>query len=184
MQAWWALEKQQWARFCHKYLVIPFLIGLYSVYFLEGLLGKIYTLCLNFGKVEGNEGEFMLGRMLFCTFSPLYLTLSIVKWCGIQYQVIWWTLRICTYQKIWILVLTIWSNFLHMDSEGNCEHLKFHHSLHFIAFLAVPCIFLPHRHNVFPAEQFCILILFVESLILFVDAPVTHWWSRMLRELL
>lgn len=117
MQAWWALEKQQWAKFCHKYLVIPFLIGLYSVYFLVGLLGKTYTLCLNLGKVEGKEGEFILGRMLFCNFSPQYLTLSIVKWCGIQYQVIWWTLRVCPYKKIWILVRTIWSNFLHMDSD-------------------------------------------------------------------
>ena len=35
--------------------------------------------------------------------------------------------------------------------------------------LFVPCIFLLHRRNEFHAKQFYILILFVESFILFVD---------------
>ena len=35
--------------------------------------------------------------------------------------------------------------------------------------LFVPCIFLLHTHNEFHAKQFCILILFVKSFILFVD---------------
>ena len=55
--------------------------------------------------------------------------------------------------------------FLHMNYK--CSILP-SLSKHFKK-LFVPCIFLLHRHNEFHAKQFCILILFVKSFILFVD---------------
>ena len=55
--------------------------------------------------------------------------------------------------------------FLHMNYK--CSTLPTL-SKHFKK-LFVPCIFLLHRHNEFHAKQFYILILFVESFILFVD---------------
>ena len=69
------------------------------------------------------------------------------------------------YQSSAPFVFLFFFFFLHMNYK--CSTLP-SLSKHFKK-LFVPCIFLLHRHNEFHAKQFYILILFMESFILFVD---------------